>query len=136
MQSDGFNIHSHATNVIVSNNVVADSANGVYVHNGLPSAEKKLYNVDKDVTIRHNVFIGRTKHLSCKWDDHSKVKFNSKTGGQRIPNMATHNGILISDFNSGFNKFPTKPIHKVNVKPPAIYGRTCVAGNTFINYNT
>ena len=49
--------------------------------------------------------------------------------------MATHNAILISDFNSGFNKFPVKPIHKVSVKPPAIYGRTCVSGNTFINYN-
>ena len=45
-----------------------------------------------------------------------------------------HAAIVISDFNSGFNKAPVDPYHEPQ-KAPAIYGRICSSSNIFINYN-
>ena len=135
IRSDAFYIQTPSQQVIISENRVADSQIGVYVHVAGPNAESKQYDADRSVTVKHNVFVGRTSHFDCSVDN-VKVSFDSKSGPAILKKQGNiHTGIVISDFNSGFNKAPNKPYHKVSVKPPAIYGRTCSSSNIYMNYD-
>ena len=132
---DAFYIQSSAQTIVLDNNVAVDSSVGVYTTKYDPNSESKRYDKDSSITYKNNVFIGRSEFYDCAIDSH-ETEFNELALKQILPlGFEDHTAILMPDFLSKSNKFPTKNMHKSGVKSPAIYGQTCVHNNHFIGYN-
>ena len=101
IRSDAFYIQTPSQKVVVSENIMVDSQIGVYAHVAYPSAESKHYDPKRSVTIKHNIFVGRSSHFNCKIDK-IRVSFDSLSSSGILKQMGNiHAAIVISDFNSG-----------------------------------
>ena len=101
IRSDAFYIQTPSQQVVVSENIIVDSQIGVYAHVAFPSAESKHYDPKRSVTIKHNIFVGRSSHFNCGIDK-IRVSFDSLSSPGILSKMGNiHAAIVISDFNSG-----------------------------------
>ena len=122
--------------LVIDSVVIEDSVVGIYAISTGPNPIIHQF-ADKSVTIKNSYISGKSDQFDCSYDSQwQQGMYAAGFVERQTPDImdGSHTAIVATDFIQGINGFPACEWWNQDINM-AMYGRTCVLGTTFANYN-